>query len=581
MPAPTMQAMPFPTSAYQHNAASAMHTPEQQWSTPCWRQETGYASTMQQPQQETAFAQGGRQRNFRSLVLDHHLRSQEFPQQETAFPQQGSQVLQCPPGVFFPQTQEGVSLDTRQPFPPQVTGFQQFAVSPVPQEAPIACGGDAFPQQDSGWTQSSCGGVYMPDPCSTPDCFDMPEPCDSAQLQGYQDNANFVLFYPQYMPVGDANSGSMPAPLQNGPAPGDWGVPQHDHGWKQEAPLPPKEFAGAVRPNDMVELKFAVQQAMTATSKRGTSRNSSSTGEGLSDDLADGSDDLATPKRQCSNAAPKPSAEVAEVSGLKSLKCQRDPSLPHDIELALINLDSHDEQKRLQALQWVTEVFWPLTLSKKGCHVVQKAMDMGSWDYNLHLLENLRGHVVEASQSPHANYVVQKFIKIVSPEKIQFVVEELQERSVDIARHRFGCRILQRLLESCPPCQTERVINDVLAEAVALCKHTFGNFMLQHILQYGTPPQRSVIAQVLLADVMRLSKHPVASHIVSAALVHCSPDDIQALVDVVRSDPLKVYQLSRREYGSFVVREVNRAARLLKPESDENGTMEENVKKSR
>merc|ERR1719392_581145 len=93
-----------------------------------------------------------------------------------------------------------------------------------------------------------------------------------------------------------------------------------------------------------------------------------------------------------------------------------------DINAALVNLESTDEAKQKCALQWVSELFWQLALRKKGCHLVQKAMDVGSSEYQLQLLENLRGHTLQASKSPHANHVLQKFIKIVPPERIQFIV---------------------------------------------------------------------------------------------------------------------------------------------------------------
>merc|ERR1719240_1253506 len=104
------------------------------------------------------------------------------------------------------------------------------------------------------------------------------------------------------------------------------------------------------------------------------------------------------------------------------------------------------------------------------------------------------------------------------------------------------------------------MVDQVLTEAESLCRHQYGNFILQHILQYGSPRQRSVIARVVHADIMRLAKHRLASHIVSCALVNCAPEDVQMLINAVLQDANELYKLSRREYGSFVVREVHRAA---------------------
>merc|ERR1711988_1627959 len=234
------------------------------------------------------------------------------------------------------------------------------------------------------------------------------------------------------------------------------------------------------------------------------------------------------------------------------------------VETALVDLESGDIEKRQRIFKWVTEAFWPLAFNKQGCRLVQKAMDVGTPAYQAQLLENLPGYVYDALQSPHANYVLQKFIEVVSPpEKLQFIVQELQGNVLYVARHRFGCRILQRLMEHCAPWQLKEMIDKVLTDTAALCRHQYGNFILQHILQYGSPSQRHVIAECVLADVMRLSKHRLASHIVSCALVNCSREDIQRLTDAVLEDSGKLYQLSCREYGSFVVREVKRAVKLL------------------
>lgn len=236
------------------------------------------------------------------------------------------------------------------------------------------------------------------------------------------------------------------------------------------------------------------------------------------------------------------------------------------IDPMLGELESPDAETRQFALDWVSKSFWPLALTKRGCRILQKALDVGTPVYQQQLLEHMHGQVREAMQSPHANHVLQKFVEIMPPERIQFVLAELQDQVLQVARHRFGCRILQRLIEHCAPEQTEQVIDKVLTDAASLSRHQYGNYVLQHILQHGSSTQRSTIAQVVEQDIIRLSKHRVASHVVSSAMVHCPVEDVQRLTQAVLHDSGQLAELSRREYGSFVVREVNRAARLLRDE---------------
>lgn len=234
------------------------------------------------------------------------------------------------------------------------------------------------------------------------------------------------------------------------------------------------------------------------------------------------------------------------------------------VDPLLLDLEAVGETRREEALAWVGKSFWPLALTKRGCRIVQKAIDVGTSDYQQELIENLQGRVHEAVKSPHANYVLQKFIESMPPEKIQFVLTEIEGHGLNLARHRFGCRILQRLIEHSHPWQTEHVINEVLVDTAALCRHQYGNFVIQHILQHGSPAQRSVIADTVCADIIRLAKHRIASHVVSCAMVYCPPEDVKRLTHAVLHDAGQLADLSRREYGSFVVREVNRAARMLR-----------------
>jgi len=230
--------------------------------------------------------------------------------------------------------------------------------------------------------------------------------------------------------------------------------------------------------------------------------------------------------------------------------------------------DSADSSRREVVLERILESFWPLALNKRGCRILQKAIEVGSPEYQQKLAEQLRGQVHQGIQSPHANYVLQKVIQVLPPKDYLFMLDEIQKHVLYVVRHRFGCRILQRLLEHCTAEQLEPMMNKVVQDTTSLIRHQYGNFVLQHILQYGTPAQRHVIAEVVYSDMIRLAKHRLGSHVVSCALNYCSSEDIARLTGLVLSDPKQLAELSHREYGSFVVREVNRAARLLKQDRE-------------
>jgi hypothetical protein len=226
-----------------------------------------------------------------------------------------------------------------------------------------------------------------------------------------------------------------------------------------------------------------------------------------------------------------------------------------DVDHMFSELECSSSERREVAIEWVISSTRTLAFTRRGCRIVQRAMEVALWEDQERLVESLKGLVLQALQSPHANYVLQKCFEIMPAHKLQFVMKELKGQGAFVARHRFGCRVLQRALEHCPPEQNEEWITEVLMHAPQLIRHTYGNFVIQHILQYGTSYQTHQIVEVLLADAIRFANHRIASHVISCALSCCSPDDVQGLKDVLLSEK---GQLTDRHFGSFVVREINR-----------------------
>jgi hypothetical protein len=228
----------------------------------------------------------------------------------------------------------------------------------------------------------------------------------------------------------------------------------------------------------------------------------------------------------------------------------------------LLALEDPDGETFRPTLDEVVGSVWWLGFTKRGCRIAQKAIEVGTIEDQNQILGQMQGRVLEALKSPHANHVLQKCIEIMPPDQLQFAITEIRRELPFAARHRFGCRIIQRLIEHGHSWQTEELISELVADTARLCRHQFGNFAIQHILQHGTPAQRSAIAKMLSEDTIRLAKHRIASYTISCALSYCAAEDVKMLTQVVLQDAGQLADLSRRQYGSFVVREVNKAARL-------------------
>jgi len=218
-----------------------------------------------------------------------------------------------------------------------------------------------------------------------------------------------------------------------------------------------------------------------------------------------------------------------------------------------------DAATRQSALEWVMESAWLLANSYEGSRIVQKAFDVAHAADQVMLRQSLRGHVMEALRSPHANHVLQKCIEVTPASQLHFVADEMQGNVALAAKHRYGCRILERLIEHhCAALPIEALMDEIVAEASSLCRHSFANFVVQHVLEHGSSRQKANIAEVLLSDVCRLAKHRVASHVVQSALVYASLEDRARLKQAMSSDTAELEDIRKTQCGRFVVDEMVR-----------------------
>lgn len=88
-----------------------------------------------------------------------------------------------------------------------------------------------------------------------------------------------------------------------------------------------------------------------------------------------------------------------------------------------------------------------MSMEPFGCRAVQLALDVASMADKEGLVEELRGHVLSATASPHANFVIQKVIEVLPTNLTNFVAKELATFAAELACHRFGCRVFCRLVE--------------------------------------------------------------------------------------------------------------------------------------
>lgn len=190
-----------------------------------------------------------------------------------------------------------------------------------------------------------------------------------------------------------------------------------------------------------------------------------------------------------------------------------------------------------------------------GCRVVQAALEFGSTWEKERIVEELRGHVWEMIESPHANFVLQKVVEVLPERAASFVGDELATYAAEVARHRFGCRILCRLIEHhTMSSSTDELINELLLEIDQLIHHNFARHVVEVVLEHGGNAHRSRIAKALGMNAFENAKHRNASYVIEKALVFCSMPDACALASQILTDPDRLLMLAVHECGCHVVK---------------------------
>eukprot|EP00929_Paragymnodinium_shiwhaense_P066140 TRINITY_DN3314_c1_g1_i23.p1 TRINITY_DN3314_c1_g1~~TRINITY_DN3314_c1_g1_i23.p1 ORF type:complete len:2923 (-),score=769.42 TRINITY_DN3314_c1_g1_i23:131-8899(-) len=194
-------------------------------------------------------------------------------------------------------------------------------------------------------------------------------------------------------------------------------------------------------------------------------------------------------------------------------------------------------QALMSALAADPKLLWRMSVHKHGCRVVKKALEMaGDVSEQAVIAEHLRGHVLEAVISAHANHVLQQSIVLLPPNRLGFVLEELEGRGAVLAKHPFGSCVIQRIIENWPPASVERLLSEILPSSANLAKHPSGCNVVQHILEHGTWPQRERVIDELAKQARALALHPSAKMVLDNAFRYCSEENRRKLMAAINSD---------------------------------------------
>mmetsp|Transcript_26684 Transcript_26684/g.50137 ORF Transcript_26684/g.50137 Transcript_26684/m.50137 type:complete len:452 (+) Transcript_26684:37-1392(+) len=215
-------------------------------------------------------------------------------------------------------------------------------------------------------------------------------------------------------------------------------------------------------------------------------------------------------------------------------------------------------ETRRETLIWLVEATVPLAMSKLGCRIVQKALEVADGDFRGQLLQQLAPYTVELYESPHGNFCLSKAVELLPAERLLAIVEKLKEKGFEeVARHKFGCRLMERLIEHLNEVGQRNLTAAIAPKAEVLSKHQYGNFVVQHLYEH-TPAARHGILNEILHQVPQLALHRTASHVVQRALTYSDEDGQAAIVKALMAGQgdTSLTNVAQGRYGSFVIEQL-------------------------
>lgn len=212
-----------------------------------------------------------------------------------------------------------------------------------------------------------------------------------------------------------------------------------------------------------------------------------------------------------------------------------------------------------ELLDWLFEAIRPLALSRPGCRVVQKALEVAGAKWRDKLVAVLGQFIVELYESPNGNHVLTKVVEVVPSAALGSIIQKLREKGASsVARHRFGCRVLERLIEHCSERELKGLLDQIITDAEMLARHQYGNFVVQHLLEHGTVEQRKTITERLINSMPRLAMHRTASHVVQRLLDYSDEErQHMVLASLLQAEvPASLVEIACSRYGSFVAEQL-------------------------
>lgn len=237
-----------------------------------------------------------------------------------------------------------------------------------------------------------------------------------------------------------------------------------------------------------------------------------------------------------------------------------------DAVIKQLESTDRDKAEKHLLIQRLLPDMHKLALSKPGCRVVQKALEVGGNEARDIIWSELKSRVAELYESPNGNHVLQNIIKNLSAQRNSEVISALRQRgAVTVAKHRYGCRVLCRLIEQCDDTDAQSefrsLLDELIPEMSVLARHEFGTFVVQTMLEY-LKDRRPALIRDLIPHAVAISMNRAGSLAMQKMHDFCDLEEEAAFLSCFLNkwDPqsgssfLAVVAYNR--YGSYVLEQL-------------------------
>jgi len=219
------------------------------------------------------------------------------------------------------------------------------------------------------------------------------------------------------------------------------------------------------------------------------------------------------------------------------------------------SLDTSRAERAAKAMAWILPAARPLSLTRSGSRLVQKAIDVAPALEREKLAELLLQDPMELCTSPHANHVITKLIEVMPPIHLVAIGEAMRGKAAAVARNQFGSRIMERLFEHSAEDQIGFLLDELLEDLEALARHQFGNFVVQRLFEHATVARKHACAQKLRPHILQHATHKTACNVVQRLLEHSDLAWQAAIADdfLAGEGETSLEAIAATRYGSYVV----------------------------